>query len=161
MGFSDLEQHWTASPVKAILPKGKVWSDPILKLQQQDYHLCPSKSFSKASCYNCGKRSLDGDSNLNVNCQRVEANGDWGRSSFYFTVPISHQFCFFFPSSPERQLSNSFKHVKPNLYFLTGCNIQALNKEEQNQCLITIPRVSHVRVKNGRNWGPALTAETC
>lgn len=36
----------------------------------------------------------------------------------------------FFPSSPERQLSNSLKCVKSNLYFLTGCNIWVLNKEE-------------------------------
>lgn len=42
-----------------------------------------------------------------------------------------HHGNFFFPSSPERQLSNSIKCVKPNLYFLTGHNIWVLNKEER------------------------------
>lgn len=54
---------------------------------------------------------------------------------------------WFSPGSPERQLSNSCKCVKPNLYFLTGCNIWVLNKEEQIDVWPSL-RVSRIRVEN-------------
>ena len=90
----------------------------------------------------------------------------WGRwegrrGSFYLTVATTHQFeGVFSPSFPERQLSNSFKCVKPSLHFRTGCNTWVLNKEEQINVWPSL-RVPHLRVKDDRSGDPALTADRC
>lgn len=134
--FLNLEQDLTASPAKAILLKGKIsiWSYFETSTTGPPW-LCPSKSFKKASIYNCGKKRLDSRLRRQQSkCQQLVGGGRWGGREefvlFHSTNTIS-VVCVFFSSSPERQLSNSFKCVKPNLYFLTGCNIWVLNKEEQ------------------------------
>lgn len=90
-----------------------------------------------------------GDSHLNANRPWVE-EGERGREEFVLSHSTGTSFVvaffrIFFPTSPERQLSNSFKCVKPNVYFLLGSNIWFLNKEEQ----ISIwppPRILGVRM---------------
>lgn len=78
------------------------------------------------------------------------------RSQFYFTEPISQLFGVFFPlSSSERQLFSFFKGVKSKLYFLAGCNIWVLNKEEQFDVWPSLKK----KVKNDSQGVPAPTAE--
>lgn len=62
----------TASLAKAILPKGKVRSDSILKLQQQDSHDFALQRASVKLAATTVRREawtpMRGESNLNVNC---------------------------------------------------------------------------------------------
>lgn len=150
--FLYLEQDLTPSPAKAILLTGKIsiWSYFETSTTGPSW-LGPSKSFKKATIYNCEKKSLDsGLRRQKSKCQLPEGGGRWGgREEFvlFHSTNTTSVLCVFFSSSPERQLSNSFKCVKPNLYFLTGCSIWVLNKEEQINVWPSL-RAPHIRVEN-------------
>lgn len=141
-----------ASSAKAILPKWKISIWSYFKTSTTGLPwLCPSKSFKNASIYNCGKKSLDFRlKRQQSKCQLLVGGERWGRREefvlFHSTNTTSVLYVFF-PSSPEKQLSNSFKCVKSNLYFLTGCNIWVLNKEEQINVWPSL-RAPHIRIEN-------------
>lgn len=71
MVFLNLEQH-LASPAKAILPKGRVQSESILKLQQQGSHdFALQRASVKLAATTVGREAwtpVHRESNLNVNC---------------------------------------------------------------------------------------------
>lgn len=97
---------------------------------------------------------------LNVSCQGVGETRGKEELVVFDSTNITSVWGFFSPSFPERQLSNSCKGVKPNLYFCADCNTGVLNKEEQINVWPSL-RVPQLRVQDDRSGDPALVADQC
>lgn len=91
----------TASPAKAILPKGKVQSDSILKLQQQGSHdFALQRASVKLTATTVGREAwtpTHGENNQNVNCWWAEENEAWGGVSFIAQYQHHISFVSIFP----------------------------------------------------------------